>query len=139
LIQDWILRARKHGRPAHQIVSWVRRKVGPVLCTWRFLVNGELGCATPCLLCSRELQRFGFKTFCSQGGEEWFRGELGAEGAPVCKLTSTQERYFGRLGGQGQQEQGQGQQGQGQGQQVKQQAKQAKQGKRKIGAGCSKG
>ena len=91
LIQDWVVKARKHGQSPHQVVAWVRRKVGPSICTWRFLASGELGSAVPCVLCCRELQRFGFRVVCSQGAGEWFRGHLGSEGAPRCKLTVNQE------------------------------------------------
>lgn len=95
LIQEWVVKARKHGQSGHQVISWVRRKVGPSVCTWRFLANGELGCATPCILCSKELLRFGFKVVCSQGsGQDWYQGHLDSEGAPRSKLTSAQSRQI---------------------------------------------
>lgn len=40
------------------MVTWVRRKVGPDITVWRHQKDGALACATPCIMCSRELAKF---------------------------------------------------------------------------------
>jgi hypothetical protein len=70
----------------------VRRKVGPDISVWRFRANGDLACATPCILCSRVLRQFDMRVHCSQGGSEWYSGHLDAQAAPAVCPTAGQIR-----------------------------------------------
>jgi hypothetical protein len=74
----------------------VRRKLGADICVYRQLCDGTLGCATPCLLCQRELLRFDMRVHCSQTGTMWFSGRLSDAGAPLSQLTGMQRRTIGR-------------------------------------------
>jgi hypothetical protein len=67
LLAMWVADARRHGTPPHAIIRWVRRKAGGHIMVWRYQADGTLACATPCLLCSRELCRFGLQVHCSLG------------------------------------------------------------------------
>jgi hypothetical protein len=88
--------ARKSGIPKHAVVTWVRRKAGGNIVVWRQQKDGSLGCATPCLLCSRELARFDMRVHCSQGGDSWYSGRLTDECAPEAKPTAGQIRTIFR-------------------------------------------
>ena len=94
LLDWWIRQARKHGVKPNRIVSWVRRKLGTSICIYRRLCDGTLGCATPCLLCQRELLRFDLRVHCSQGAALWFSGRMSDAGAPKSQLTGMQRRSF---------------------------------------------
>ncbi len=96
LLGSWIVEARKRGLRNHQIVTWVRRKVGPDIMVWRYHGDGLLACATPCLFCARELQRFDMRVHCSQGDETWFSGRLHEEQAPEARPTAGQIRTIFR-------------------------------------------
>lgn len=96
LLDTWISKARRHGLQQHQVVTWIRRKAGADITVWRQLANGTLGCATPCVFCSKELQRFDLKVHCvvqRDGCAEmsWFSGRLNEDGAPCSKMTSGQK------------------------------------------------
>jgi hypothetical protein len=88
----WVERARRQGLRNHQVVTWVRRKVGPNITVWRQHKDGSLACATPCLFCCRELARFDLKVHCSQGAGEWFIGKLEEPTAPEVRPTAGQIR-----------------------------------------------
>lgn len=77
-----------------KVVNWVRRKIGPDICVWRYLNDGSMGCATPCLLCQRVLLKFDLRVHCCQVGGEWFSGKLSDSDAPASVLTSGQRRMF---------------------------------------------
>jgi hypothetical protein len=80
--------------PPHSVVTWVRRKLGGSIAVFRRRADGSLGCAAPCLLCARELQRFDLKVCCSLAPGEWFVGRLTDAEAPPPGLTSGQRRQF---------------------------------------------
>jgi hypothetical protein len=61
---------------------------------WRCRSDGSLGCATPCLLCRRELLRFDLRVHCPLDNGTWFRGRLDEGGAPPPALTSGQRRQL---------------------------------------------
>lgn len=90
LLDAWSRQARKHGLKSHQIATWIRRKAGPEMTVWRHRMDGTLGCATPCLLCQRELVRLDIKVNCSQPDSTWFSGRLDEPGAPCSKMTNGQ-------------------------------------------------
>jgi hypothetical protein len=92
LLCDWERQARRHGLRSHQIVTWVRRKCGPDLVVWRTLQDGSYGCATPCVLCQREVLRYDFRVHCPLSSQQWYVGRLDDAGAPVSKLTTSQRR-----------------------------------------------
>ena len=94
--------ARKHGVRSHQVVNWVRRKIGGDICIWRNRSDHSLGCAVPCLLCQRELLRFDLRVHCSQASGEWFSGRMSDPAAPQSFLTLAQRK---QLGAQQQQQQ----------------------------------
>lgn len=94
LLQSWIADARRHGVPAHSVVSWVRRKVGPDITIIRQRSDGSLGCAAPCVLCQRELLRFDLRVHCSLSGGGFFSGRLSDCGAPKPLLTTGQRRML---------------------------------------------
>ncbi len=101
LLSCWISDARKHGLRSHQIVTWVRRKVGGDITVWRYQKNGVLGCAMPCVFCARELRRFDMRVHCSQGGGDWFSGHLdqpqgAGRGPPEARPTAGQIRSLFR-------------------------------------------
>lgn len=93
LLESYVAEARKHGVRAHQVVLWVRRKLGPHISVWRKRSDGSFGCATPCVLCQRELKRYDLRVYCSQD-TGWFVGRLTEEGAPQAQLTTAQRRLF---------------------------------------------
>jgi hypothetical protein len=90
LLECWVAKARRAGLARHQIVTWVRRKVGGHVTVFRTLADGTLACAAPCLLCQRELVRFDLRVHCSLSHEAWFSGRLTDEAAPPGKLTARQ-------------------------------------------------
>ena len=96
LLESWVKDARRHGVEKHQIVTWVRRKLGGDVLVWRFTADGCLAVAIPCTLCSRELQRFDIRVHCSLGPDSWFSGRLNEAQAPPVGLTSGQRRRFDR-------------------------------------------
>lgn len=99
LLESWVQRAKRHGTPHHQVVTWVRRKIGADIVVWRKLGNGEYGCATPCVLCAKELERFDLRVHCVvQNGPDpaFFSGRMTDEGAPECKMTSRQKLQIRR-------------------------------------------
>lgn len=57
---------------------------------WRTRADGTLGCATPCVLCQRELRRFDLRVHCPLSAEDWFSGRLDEGNAPEPKFTSRQ-------------------------------------------------
>ena len=68
------------------------------ICVYRQLCDGTLGCATPCLLCQRELLRFDMRVHVSQTSTLWFSGRLSDLDAPLSQLTGMQRRSLGRKG-----------------------------------------
>lgn len=95
LLDAWVTQARRHGLRPHQFRTWIRRKTGPDLVVWRCRMDGSLGCATPCVLCQRELLRYDLRVHCSLG-DSWFSGRLDDQDAPTCKPTTGQIRMFGQ-------------------------------------------
>ena len=77
-------------------MRWVRRKAGPDISTWRY-AEGKLAVAVPCVLCRREIMRFGFRLQCPLGPDEVFYGRLDEADAPISKLTTGQRRQFTHL------------------------------------------
>lgn len=100
LLESWIADARRHGVPAFRVVSWVRRKLGSHMTIYRRRKDGSLGCATPCLFCSRELARFDIRVHCTLEGGGWFSGRVTDDGAPAAVLTSGQRRMIKGKGSQ---------------------------------------
>jgi len=96
LLETWIKEARRHGVQQHQVVTWVRRKLGGDVLVWRYTADGTLAVATPCKLCLRELQRFDLRVHCSLGPGAWYSGRLSEPEAPPVGLTSGQRRRFDR-------------------------------------------
>ena len=93
LLESYVAEARKHGVRPHQVTLWVRRKLGAHISVWRKRSDGTFGCATPCVLCQRELKRYDLRVHCSQDSG-WFVGRLSEAGAPVPQLTTAQRRLF---------------------------------------------
>ncbi|KAK9831841.1 hypothetical protein WJX81_000528 [Elliptochloris bilobata] len=93
LLESYVAEARKHGVRPHQVVLWVRRKLGAHISVWRKRSDGTFGCATPCVLCQRELKRYDLRVHCSQD-TGWFVGRLSEAGAPQAQLTTAQRRLF---------------------------------------------
>jgi hypothetical protein len=96
LIQSYISAARRHGVPTHQVVSWVRRKLGADVVIIRQRSDGTLGCAIPCLFCQRELLRFDLRVHCSLSNGGFFSGRLTDRGAPKPTLTMGQRRMLNK-------------------------------------------
>jgi hypothetical protein len=80
--------------PPKKLVPWVRRKLGGGVVIWRYTSDGGIGCAAPCLFCSRELQRFDLLVDCALGGGSWFHGRLSEPGAPKPQLTGGQQKVL---------------------------------------------
>jgi len=95
-LESWVKDARRHGVERHQVVTWVRRKLGGDVVVWRHTADGVLAVATPCTLCCRELQRFDLRVHCSLGPDSWYSGRLNEAQAPPVGLTSGQRRRFDR-------------------------------------------
>ncbi len=93
LLESYVAEARKHGVRPHQVTAWVRRKLGAHISVWRKRSDGSFGCATPCVLCQRELKRYDLRVHCSQD-TGWFVGRLSEEHAPQAQLTTAQRRLF---------------------------------------------
>ena len=93
LLESYVAEARKHGVRPHQVTLWVRRKLGAHISVWRKRSDGTFGCATPCVLCQRELKRYDLRVHCSQDSG-WFVGRLSEAGAPAPQLTTAQRRLF---------------------------------------------
>ncbi len=93
LLESYVAEARKHGVRPHQVTAWVRRKLGAHISVWRKRSDGTFGCATPCVLCQRELKRYDLRVHCSQD-TGWFVGRLSEEHAPQAQLTTAQRRLF---------------------------------------------
>lgn len=99
LLQSYVHQARKAGVPSHKLVAWVRRKLGSNIAIWRRTVDGELGCAAPCLFCNRELQRFDLRVHCpTDAAGTWFSGRLNEPGAPRPQLTGGQQKVLRQQG-----------------------------------------
>jgi hypothetical protein len=96
LISAWVRRAHKSGAFGHQVVPWVRRKLGPDISTWRVGADGVLASSFPCVLCRKEILRFGLRLSCPLGGAAMWYGTLDEAGAPVSKLTSQQRKALER-------------------------------------------
>ncbi|KAK9867686.1 hypothetical protein WJX84_003091 [Apatococcus fuscideae] len=94
LLEQWIQEARRHGVAHHKVVSWVRRKIGPDILIWRCRSDGSRGCATPCVLCHRQLCKFDLRVHCSLDAQQWFSGRLTDFDAPSPVLTSGQRRQW---------------------------------------------
>lgn len=89
--------ARRRGVPPHKIVPWVRRKLGGGLLVVRFRTDGSPACAAPCILCSKEIERFDLKVVCVGEDGEWFCGRLSDANAPAQRLTTGQKNaQFGK-------------------------------------------
>lgn len=89
--------ARRHGCARHEVVPWVRRKVGAWMCVWRLLADGSTACATPCILCSRQLSQFDLRVVCTLDHERCFAGRLSDPSAPKSKETSGQRARRARV------------------------------------------
>ncbi|KAK9868923.1 hypothetical protein WJX84_009457 [Apatococcus fuscideae] len=94
LLEQWVQEARRHGVASHKVVSWVRRKIGPDIIVWRCRSDGSRGCATPCVLCHRQLCKFDLRVHCSLNSQQWFSGRLTDGDAPPPVLTSGQRRQW---------------------------------------------
>ncbi len=94
LLDQWISAGRRQGVRPHQLISWVRRKAGADIVIWRRKADGTLGCATPCIFCKRELERFDLRVHCSQQTGRWFSGRLEGEGAPRSQPTTGQYQFL---------------------------------------------
>lgn len=97
LLEAWRRRARQHGVRRHQVVTWIRRKVGANICVWRERVDRSLGCATPCVLCCREMLRYDLRVHCSlqsSGHDAWYTGKLDSTDAPRSKPTLGQRMHM---------------------------------------------
>lgn len=93
LLDTWVSQARSSGCRPHQVVRWVRRKVGSDIVVWRVRADGSAGCSLPCVLCQRQLQLFGLRVTCTTSDGRLWRGHLGkSDDSPVCKSTSGQRR-----------------------------------------------
>lgn len=96
LIDTWTEKARKKGVPQHSVIPWVRRKFPgrPEIVVWRLTSSGDLACSLPCLLCRKQLIKFGFRVTCHtgtvQGVDVWYSGTLTEVSAPVSTLTTRQ-------------------------------------------------
>lgn len=80
------------------IVQWVRRKHGSHITVWRQKADGTLGSAVPCVVCRREIERFGLRVHCTVAAappaDPWFHGRLDDAAAPRSKPTSGQVRAW---------------------------------------------
>jgi hypothetical protein len=90
LIKAWEVRAHKKGFSGQRAVAWIRRKLGPDITTWRIGASGDFVSSFPCVLCRRELVRFGFRLSCPIGNGHFFSGRLDDATAPASKLTTQQ-------------------------------------------------
>ena len=105
LLNDWVVQAKKHDVWLHNIVCWVRHKIGSHISVWRWRSDGSLGCAMPCTvtlshtfhitvsywdgsvctLCSCAILKFHLKVHCSQANSNWFTGRLTDHHAPTLQ------------------------------------------------------
>lgn len=91
---EWEDAARKHGVPQHRVVTWVRRKLGPDLSLVRWTAHG-VGCAAPCVFCTRVLIKYDLRVHCPLGDGGWYSGRMDEPCAPAPVLTSGQRRSMG--------------------------------------------
>lgn len=94
LLMAWEELARKHGVPQHRVVTWVRRKLGPDLSLVRWTTQG-VGCAAPCVFCTRALIKYDLRVHCPLGDGGWYSGRMDEPCAPLPVLTSGQRRSMG--------------------------------------------
>lgn len=91
-MQSKVQDARRHGVKSHKVVCWVRRKLGSDMIVWRLVEGNKIACASPCIMCQKELLRFDMKVHCLRRDGSWFSGRLSDQGAPEAVLTSGQRR-----------------------------------------------
>lgn len=93
LLEKVVREAYRHGISKPKVVTWVRRKYGADIIVWRFLGDGALGCATPCVFCRRELVRFDLRVHVViDSRSTWYHGFMTDDCAPQSKLTCGQAR-----------------------------------------------
>lgn len=98
LLNAWVEEARRAGKRPHQIVSWVHKKTGGAFAVWRHRQDGSLGCSVPCVICCKELNKFGLKVYCVQRDGSWFGGKLDEPDAPRSQPTSGQRMQHSFVG-----------------------------------------
>lgn len=59
---------------------------------WRLVEGNQVACASPCVMCQKELIRFDIRVHCLRKDGTWFSGRLDDQGAPEAVLTSGQRR-----------------------------------------------
>lgn len=87
--------AQRHGVRPHATIAWVLRKYGHHITVWRTRADGSYGCAVPCVVCRREIERFGLRVHCTtvpldDASSEWYHGYMDDPAAPTSKPTSRQ-------------------------------------------------
>lgn len=96
LLEHWQGEARRHGVPSHKVIAWIRRKIGNHITIVRYLNDGSLACAIPCVFCQKELKKYDMRISCTTEDGTWFHGRLSDGGAPTPVLTAGQRRMLKR-------------------------------------------
>ena len=96
LLYKCLEEARRHDVPSHNLVHWLHRKNKGVLTIMRWRTDGSWGCSVPCILCRRELIRYGFPVRCFTSDGHWFDGYMDDPDAPSSKPTKGQARMISR-------------------------------------------
>ena len=86
--------ARRRGVAGPPGPAFVRRRLGGGVAVLRLRSDGSAGCSAPCLLCARELARFGLKVCCRTDSGAVWRGHVDDPGAPPPKVTSGQRTWL---------------------------------------------
>ncbi len=69
MIRQLLHTFRKKGSPLCDFSRWIHRKYG-VLVVWRPRKDGVMGVSIPCVLCRKEIERFGIQ-WMAFTGDKW--------------------------------------------------------------------
>lgn len=95
LLRSALRDARNHSVRGEAVPRWLRRKYGGLVEVVRPVESESgsglsRGCSVPCILCRRELLRYGFEVRCTTRDGRVWRGRLDQDDAPASKATRGQ-------------------------------------------------
>lgn len=90
LIRQLLHVCRKKGFRTSDFSSWLHRKYG-VLVVWRPRKDGVIGVSIPCVLCRKEIERFGIQ-WMAFTGEKWVHSR--DQDVPKSSPTHKQRRWL---------------------------------------------
>jgi hypothetical protein len=85
------LEAKNAGRKGERISQYIRQKTGGCIKIWRRTADGEYANASPCILCTKCIEKHGLRVLCSIGKDTWFNGVPTSE---TSKFTRIQKMNF---------------------------------------------